>query len=246
MIVHGNPRERRHRLRLRAARQNGKLVWIVCAQILRPDKAAVGNSKPVQLVGDFNVVHHAAPDETNLSPAHRRDVDHLLNAVNRAREAREDNLSRRGAAKLFKRHRHGAFGWREARPLDVRAVAEEREHAFLPVARKRVQIERLAVDRRLVNLEIAGMNDHAHRRSNCQSNAINRAVRHVQEFDLERAKLNMMSRRNFAQVRLFHHVPLCKFLVNKRECELSAVHGNVEIAKDVRERADVILVRVCE
>ena len=94
-----------------------------------------------------------------------------------------------GAArnKFFEAHHDGALRRREAGPLDVGAVAEEREHAFLSVAREGVQVERLSVDRRGVHFEIAGVNDDSDGRANRERDAINGAVRDVQIFDLKRA-----------------------------------------------------------
>ena len=47
----------------------------------------------------------------------------------------------------------------EAAAIDVRAVGEQREHALGAELGEAVQVEVLAVDRRLVDLEVAGVHD---------------------------------------------------------------------------------------
>ena len=150
---------------------------------------------------DFDVVHHAAADEGDFAVHAPGDVDDLLNALNRRGEAGENHAARRRAAEFFDARHDGALRRRVARALDVGAVAEKREHAFAAVPRKGVQIERRAVDGRLINLEIAGVNDDADRRANGQRHAVDRAVRDADEFDFERADFHQAPRDDFAQRR---------------------------------------------
>ena len=49
----------------------------------------------------------------------------------------------------------------EAAPVDVRAVGEERQHALGAELREPMDVEVLAVERRLVDLEVAGVDDDA-------------------------------------------------------------------------------------
>ena len=65
--------------------------------------------------------------------------------------------------------------------------AKQRQHAFRSQRREAVQIEVLAVERRLVHLEVAGVHDRAGRRVDRQRHAVGNAVRDAQELDLERA-----------------------------------------------------------
>ena len=134
-------------------------------------------------------------------------------------EAGDQHLARRRAAQLLDAVPHRAFRRRVARPLDVGAVAEQRQHAFLAVAREGVQVEGLAVDRRLVHLEVAGMDDHAQRRAHGQRHAIDRAVRDVDELDLERPDLHVPPGNNFAQVGLVQQAVLFQALAHQRQRE---------------------------
>ncbi len=97
MIIHGDARKRGHRLGLRAAREHHQFLRIERANILRAYHAAVGHAQLAEAVRNFDVVHHAAADETDLAADHARDINHLLDAVNRAGEAGDQNFGGRGA-----------------------------------------------------------------------------------------------------------------------------------------------------
>ena len=73
------------------------------------------------------------------------------------------------------------------RAIDVGAVGEERQHALRAELGEAVQVEVLAVDRRLIDLEVAGVDDHADRRRDRQRHAVRHAVRDADELDRERA-----------------------------------------------------------
>ena len=60
-------------------------------------KMAHPNIVKVHAVGDFDVVHHAAANEADLTPRRRRNIQNLLDARDGRGEAGDDYLARRGA-----------------------------------------------------------------------------------------------------------------------------------------------------
>ena len=74
-----------------------------------------------------------------------------------------------------------------AAAIDVGAVAEHRQHALGAQLREAVQVERLAVHRRLVDLEVAGVQQHALRRADHHGDAVGHAVRDADELQREGA-----------------------------------------------------------
>ena len=68
-------------------------------------------------------------------------------------------------------------------PIDVRAVGEERQDALAAELREPMEVEMLAVERRLIDLEVAGVHDDADRRVDRERHAVRHAVRHANEFD---------------------------------------------------------------
>ena len=73
--------------------------------------------------------------------------------------------------------------------LDVGGVLDQRQHAFFAVFRERMKIEKLVVGRSGINLEVAGVNDHAEWRMYRQCDAIHQAVRDLDGMYRERPNL---------------------------------------------------------
>ena len=133
----------------------------------------------------------------------------------------------------------------EALAIDVRAVGEQRQHARRPELREPMEVHVLAVERRLVDLEVAGVNHHAARRVNRDRHAVGHAVRHAQELDRERPDLHAIARPDASQPRL-RLAASCSssFGLDQRQRQRRAVHRPVEVRQHVRHGADVILVPV--
>src|SRR5229473_3261594 len=244
VIVHRDARERRHRLGLRSARENDDALRIEPANVLLAHYHSVGDAQQFERVRNLDVVHHAAPDKGNLAVHSRSNVNDLLYSVNGGSEARENYAPGRRAAQLFNARNNRTFRRREARTLHVRGIAEEREHAFVAVLCERVKIERRAANRRLINLEIARVNDHAERRADRQRNAVHGAVRHGNKFNLERANLHQPAGNHFAQRRGFQQSRFIQAFFHQRQRESGSIHGNIEVAQNVRQCADVIFMAV--
>ena len=189
VIIHGDARERRHGLGLAAADQHHQFFRRERIDVLRAHHQAVGNAQAVHAVRDLDVIDHAAADESDFAADGGGDVHDLLDARDRRCEAGDDHFARRRAREFLDARADGPLRRRVAGALDVGAVAEQREHAFRAVAREGVQVKRLAVDRRRVHLEIAGVNDDSDRSANGERDAVNRAVRDADELDFERRRL---------------------------------------------------------
>ncbi len=105
---------------------------IEAADVLRADDHAVGNAQVAHRVRDFDVVHHAAADEGDFAVDARGDVDDLLNAVDAAGEAGENDAARGGTAEIFEARDDGTFGGSEAGALDVGGIGKRARTPSLP------------------------------------------------------------------------------------------------------------------
>src|SRR6266850_5599970 len=199
MIVHGNARERRHGLGLAPARQNDDALRIEAPNVLLAHHHSVGDPQQLERVRDFHVINHATADERNFAVHARSNVNDLLNSVNGGSEARQDHAARRRAAQLLDTRNNRPLGWRETGALDVCRIAEEREHAFVAVFCERMKIKRRAADGRLVDLEVARVNDHAERSANRKRDAIDGAVRYGNEFNFIRSDFHQAAWKDFAE-----------------------------------------------
>ena len=109
-----------------------------------------------------------------------------------------------------------------------------------------MHVDALAVDRRLVDLEVAGVDDHAVRRLDGQRDAVRDAVRDAQELDGEGADRDALARAD-------RHEPAPRLVVvvgelgfDERQRERRAVDRPLHDLEDVPHRADVVLVAVRE
>jgi len=164
-VIHGNTRERRQRFGLAATHQKrpffcGSNDFKSCGRITMPSGMC---SRP-SVCAIFYVIDHAYGRQIRSCDAGRGDVDDLLNSGDRNWRSRKPapcaalrgTVPRCGPTPAVRR--------RIARPLDIGAIAEECQHAFLPVARQGMQAKWQAINGRWIHLEVARMDDHAHRR----------------------------------------------------------------------------------
>src|SRR5712692_226550 len=246
VIVHRDPRKRRHRLSLAAARQNDQPLRVKPANVLRPHHYSVGNPQIFQRVRDLHVVDHAPANEGHLTPHALGDVDHLLNAVNRRRKARQNHAPRRRAAQLFDARHNRELRRRKSGALHVGRVAEQREHAFIAIACESMQIEGSTVHGRLINLKVPRVNNHADRCADRQRHAINGAVRDRDELDFVRPNLHEAAGENFTKCGRLEEARFFETFLDERQREARSVNRYVQIAQNVRQRADVVFVAVSQ
>ena len=244
MIVHGDSRKRRHRLRLAAARQNDDALRIESAYVLWPHHHAIRNLQNFQGVRDLHVVDHAAPDERHFAAHARPNVDDLLNAMDGRREARQDHTPRCRAAQFFNSRNDSPLRGRKPGPLHVRRIAKQSQHALSPVFCERVQIKRRTTHGCLIDLKIPSVNHHAERRANRQRHAIHRAVRHGNEFNFKRPHFHQPPRQHLTQRARLQQARFIQTLFHQRQREARPVHRYIQIAQDIRQRPDVIFMAV--
>ena len=89
-----------------------------------------------------------------------------------------------------------------ARPLGVGRIREHAQHAGVADARDRREVGRIAVDRRLVELEVAGMEERAQRRADRERARARQRMVDVDEFGAERAVRDRVAGLDLDQVEL--------------------------------------------
>ena len=71
-------------------------------------------------------------------------------------------------------------------------------------------------------------------------------MRDVEELDLERAELDDVLRLDRVKLRLVEQPMLLELVLHQTHREAAAVHRNIQIGKDERQRADMVFVAVGE
>ena len=148
----------------------------------------------IESLRDLDVLDHRATEHADLSVELLRHVKDDLQAMDGRRKRGDDDAPFSFSENLFKGRDDGALRRRAPGHGRVGRIRQEREHALLPVAAQRAQINRLADDGRLVNLVIACVYDRAERRRDGEREAINERVRGADELDLKDADLCRLAR----------------------------------------------------
>ena len=151
------------------------------------------------------------------------------------------------------------MSWRNASPTSrsepvmpgtfrVRRVAEEKVDAAVPELRERPHVGLEAVDGGVVELPVAAVQHAAGVRLDHDRHRVGDRVRHAHELEPERAQLHRpASRLGFGQLARGGEPVLVELRLHEAEREARRDHlPHLDLAQDVRQRADVVLVRVRE
>ena len=141
-----------------------------------------------------------------------------------------------------------ALGAGHTRALGVRRVAEHQVDAAVPHRGELADVGLEAVDGRVVELPVARVEDAPGGRLDDDRDAVGDRVGHPHELELERADLHAVAVGvGLAQRRRGAEAVLVELRLHHRERQLGPDHlCRLDLAEDVRQRADVILVAVRE
>ena len=184
----GHAAEHRHGLALRPGGHVDDLVVGQVAGLLVVDEHALGDVEVAEVLGDRHVAHHAAPQQRDPAAVRGRGIQHLLHAVDVAREARHDDAARRPADHLVEHGPDLALEGREAGHVGVGRVDEEEVDALLAQPGERAEVGEAAIERQLVHLEVAGCEREAGGRADRDGERIGDRVVDRDELELERAE----------------------------------------------------------
>ena len=138
----------------------------------------------------------------------------------------------------------GPLGGRVARVLGPRRVGQQAEDAFLAELGQGVEVGQLAVDRGVVELEVAGVDDDADRRAQGDAHGVGDGVADAEGGRLERAQLEDVAGLE-GQDRVLGELVLLDLVAQQAAGQRRGVDRHArELRQDVRQAADVVLVRV--
>ena len=166
VVVDRDARQRRHRLALRSGGQAQHVLRRVAADVASRESArrpGCAGSRAAARSREF--CDHPAADERDLAIELRRQVDEDLHPVDARRERRDDQPAGRAREDLLER----VDDFASPDPVKPRRSmlvlsANSASTPCAPSSREAVHVEVLAVDRRLIDLEVAGVDDDAGRR----------------------------------------------------------------------------------
>ena len=148
---------------------------------------------------------------------------------------------------LAERLADDALGAREARPLGVRRVAEQQVDAAVAELRELADVRPESVDRRVVELPVAGVEDAAGGVSIATPTASGTECAIAHELEPERAELDGGPSGSISRSSVERWRPCSSsFDADRRASAASPTPRRRDLAQEVRQRADVILVGVRE
>ena len=201
-----------------------------------------------EVAGDVHVAPHRTADDDNLAAGVDADLDRLLHAVDVRREARDENAPAARRDDLPERLADDALAPGEARALGVRRVGEQKVDTAVAELGEATDVGAQPVDRRVVELPVAGVEDQAGGGLDRDPDAVGDRVRHADELELERAELNRRPVRvRLLQLGRAQQPVLVELRLDEPEREPRPPDLlDLDLAQQERQRADVILVRVRE
>ena len=246
VLGEGHAGKAAHGLALAAGGHDGDLVIGIAVQLVHGDQAALRDLQIAQLHGHPRHVDHAAADQAHLAAVLHRGFDDRLDAVDVAGEHGDDDAARRLLKQVAEGLRDLLFGHGVAGALHVGGVRHQRQHALVADLRDAAQVDGLARQRRVVHLEVAGVEHHAHRGGDGQRARARDGVVHAHELHLERACGHHVARLHLVELRDAGEPVLLQLVFAQRQRQPRSVHGRGNLTQDVGHRADVILVAVGE
>jgi len=235
-----------HRLALGAADENTDFLRRKILHLAGMNQQAFGNVEVAQILGDFGRAVHRAANERHFPSVLKGQIDGQPDAVNRRREARDEQAALRAGEDFVELAANGALAGCVAFALDVGGILQQREYAFLAVLRESVQIEEAVIGRRGVHLEVAGVDDHAQGRMDGQGHTIHQAVRYLDGVDTERADLDANAGFQFIQFSIVEQAMLIELVFDIGQREFRTPYWYIQFGEDPWDAADVIFMPVGE
>ena len=207
--------KRRHGFALAARCNQRQLARLVAFNLVDVDQNTCGDLHISQFNCRADDVQHAAPGDGDLPFMPRAGVDDLLNTVYIGRECcNDDALLQMGGEDIFQRRADLLFGRRVSGTLCVGRFAQEHQDALAPQLTQTDDVHHVAVNRRGVQLEVAGVDQGSERGVQCDCAGIGNGVVHVNEFRFDCAEFHPVARLDGPQIRFPGQGVLLQFVFN--------------------------------
>ena len=238
--------QRRQRLALTAGGDQHDLFRRVLVDFGDVDQHVIGCVQIAQFLCHLGVGHHTAPADSHLAPGFYRQVDDLLHAVDVGGKGRHDNAA---VARLDKQAAHtlgnGLLGFGKAGALGVGGVCQQRQHTLAPVLGNGGQVGHgVAGQRRVVHLEVAGVDDHARRAGNGERQRIRDGVVDVDRLHGKAAEADLLAGSDLVENSAGGKTMLLQLIFDKTDGQACRIDRHVEFFEQVRQAADVVLMSV--
>src|SRR5579885_3098581 len=242
----GQLRQRGERLALASAGETGdarrvKKVSFGCA-----NKRSRTERKLAGLHPKPHALAHPEAKRHDSAAAFERDFGKLAKAMKMRGKRGQEKAPLRARHDFAHNGLERTFGSRAPRALDVGRIRKQERDPFAPQLGKPLTIEMFAVDRRFVDLEVSAVNDQAGWRPDSERERIGRGMRNANRLDFEGTEAEGTAWPDGYQLRLPGKRAFGKPAARERKRHVARVNRDIDFAQQMRERADVIFVRMGE
>ena len=246
MVVVRDSRQRRHRLALAARAEDEHLVRRVVVERVGLHECVVRHVHVAERARDVEVLPHRAAHDAHLAAALERDVDRLLHAVDVRGERRDEHAALAQRDDLPEGLADEPLRARETGPLGVRRVSQHQVDAEVAELGETTDVGLEAVDRRVVELVVRRVEDAPAADLDDDAGVVGYRVRHPHELQAERPLLyRPVLRHHLDELRAVGQLVLSELRLDEAEREACADDPwRLDLAKEVRQAAHVILVRM--
>ena len=244
VIAVRHPGETGHRLALGAGRGDDELVVRDVLDLVLGDHPRRLVGQVAEIGRDPGVLLHRAADDRDLAVEVGGGVEDLLDPGDVARERRDDHPAVERLHDLAERLADGPLRGGVAGVLGAGRVGQEADDALRAHLREDREVRELAVDRGVVELEVAGVDDHADRRPEGDPHRVRDRVADPERDDAERPDLELVARLE-GEERVVVELVLLDLVAEEPAGEGRGVDRHArELRQDVRQPADMVLVGV--
>ena len=241
VLARGHSGKRGQRLALASGCNDNNLVVRIIIDIADIDQEIIRDLQITDIQsGLYNVDHTAAHDHNLTSVISCRVHDLLYTVHVRSKCSDDDSRIARPVENIKEGLADSPLRHRIPRTLRVRGIRHQRQNAFLAKFCEPRQIDHVAVNRRIVNLEIARMEDHADRRCDRQRDRISDTVVGADKLNLVASERNLVPCLNTGK-RRSGHIALFELVLHKCQCQRGTEYRHMKFPQKERQRADMVL-----
>ncbi len=205
----------------------------------------IGRVLEIAEVGrDADVLLHRAADDDHLAAERPGCIEDLLDARDVAGEGGDDDPSVQPLHDAPERLANGALGRRVAGALGAGRIGQQAEHSLAAELGQGVDVGHLAVNRRVVELEVAGVDDQTERGAQGNAHRVGDRMADPEGGRAEGPELDRLARLECEQ-RVVVELMLLDLVAQQAARQRRGVDRHArEVGQDVGQPTDMVLVGV--
>ena len=228
MNIACHPAQGSHALALASCGYDNRLFIRIIFKLFYINQRIFRYVDTVQVLGNLNDVYHTPAFNHYLTSKPVRRVDNLLNAVHIGSKGCNNDsrifMFRKNRIKNFSQR---LFGLGKACPLCICTVAHQRKHAFFADLCESLQVNGISVNRRIIHLKVAGMDNGARRGINCERSCIHDTVVRFDIFNSELSKVNRLTELYNLALGSLYKIMLLQLIFYNTHRQFCGIDGNV-------------------